>query len=81
MWRGDSVTNMTERTKWYERSPGNASAMRIIAMLCALTGCIAVVAAVFGMFFGAEQASAIATVGGGMAGLGEVSKAWQSGKE
>ena len=55
--------------------------MRIIAMFCAVTGCIAVVAAVFGMFYGKDQASAIATVGGSMVGLGEVAKAWQSGKE
>lgn len=69
---------MSDRVKWYERSPGNTSAMRIIAMLCAVTGCVAVIAGVVGMFFSIPESVAIAGVGGGMAGLGEVAKAWQS---
>ena len=69
------------KIKWYERAPGNTSAMRVIAMLCAVTGCIAVLAGVAGMFLGIPESVAIAGVGGGMAGLGEVAKAWQSKTE
>lgn len=69
---------MSDRIKWYERAPGNTSAMRIIAMLCAVTGCAAVIAGVVGMFLSLPESVAIAGVGGGMAGLGEVAKAWQS---
>ena len=66
------------KTKWYEKSQGNTSAMRIIAMMCAATGCVAVIAGVVGMFMSIPESVAIAGVGGGMAGLGEVAKAWQA---
>ena len=66
------------KIKWYEKSAGNTSAMRIIAMMCAATGCLAVLAGVVGMFMGIAESVAIAGVGGGMAGLGEVAKAWQA---
>lgn len=64
--------------KWYEKSPGHTSAMRIIAMVCAVTGCVAVTAAIVGMFLQRPDAAHIGTVGAGMAGLGEVAKAWQA---
>lgn len=63
---------------WYKDAKGKTSAMRIIAMMCAATGCIAVLAGVAGMFMQIPESVAIAGVGGGMAGLGEVAKAWQS---
>ena len=66
------------KIRWYEKSAGNTSAMRIIAMRCAATGCLAVLAGVVGMFMGITESVAIAGVGGGMAGLGEVAKAWQA---
>ena len=64
--------------KWWQDRRGKTSAMRIIAMMCAVTGCVAVIAGVFGMFMSIPESVAIAGVGGGMAGLGEVAKAWQS---
>ena len=63
---------------WYKNKDGKASAMRIIAMMCAVTGCLAVIAGVVGMFMSIPESVAIAGVGGGMAGIGEVAKAWQS---
>jgi hypothetical protein len=65
-------------TKWYERSPGNTSAMRIISMMCAGTGCTAVIGGGALVFLGHPEGAQIATVGAGMAGLGEVAKAWQA---
>jgi len=67
--------------KWYEKAEGNTSAMRIIAMICAVTGCIAVLGGVIGMFLRIPESVAIAGAGAGMAGLGELSKAWQASKE
>ena len=64
--------------KWYQDSEGNTSSMRIMAMFSTVTGCIAVVGGVVGMFLGHPESVAIAGVGAGMAGLGEVAKAWQA---
>ena len=72
---------MSERIRWYETRPGHTSAMRIIAMVCAVTGCIAVLAGAVGMFLRIPESVAIAGAGAGMAGLGELSKAWQASKE
>jgi hypothetical protein len=70
-----------EKVRWYERAPGNSSAMRIVVMLCAVTGCVAVLSGIAGMFLLISESVAIAGVGAGMAGLGEVAKAWQAQKE
>ena len=67
-----------EKVKWYEKSTGHTSCMRIIAMICAVTGCVAVLAGTAGMFLRIPESVAIAGAGAGMAGLGEVSKAWQA---
>ncbi len=64
--------------KWYEFKKGQTSAMRVIAMLCAVTGCIAVLSGVVAMFLSIPESIGIAGVGAGMAGLGEIAKAWQS---
>lgn len=72
---------MIDRIRWYEKSAGHTSAMRIIAMICSITGCIAVLAGAAGMFLRIPESVAIVTAGAGMAGLGEVSKAWQAGRE
>ena len=64
--------------KWYESKPGYTSTMRIIAMLCAVTGCAAVISGIVAMFMRIPESVAIAGVGAGMAGLGEIAKAWQS---
>lgn len=64
--------------KWYQDREGGTSSMRIIAMLCVVTGCAAVAAGAVAMFMGIPESVAIAGVGAGMAGLGEVAKAWQS---
>jgi hypothetical protein len=66
------------KVKWYEKAEGQTSAMRIIAMICAVTGCIAVLAGVGAMFLKIPECVAIAGAGAGMAGLGEVSKAIQA---
>ena len=55
-------TEVLRFMSWYKNKYGKASTMRIIAMMCAVTGCVAVIAGVVG----------------GMAGIGEVAKAWQS---
>jgi len=64
--------------KWFEDTQGDVSSMRIMAMLSTVSGCIAVVGGVVGMFLGHPESVAIAGVGAGMAGLGEVAKAWQA---
>lgn len=66
--------------KWYQDREGGTSSMRIIAMFCAITGCIAVLAGVVGMFLQLPESVAIAGVGGGMVGFGEFSKAWQASR-
>jgi len=69
---------MSERIRWFEKAPGNTSAMRIIAMICAVTGCIAVIFGGVLIWTGHAEGAQLAVVGGGMAGLGEVAKAWQA---
>jgi hypothetical protein len=64
--------------KWYHDATGSISSMRIMAMISTVTGCAAVASAVVGFFLQNPQAVMLATVGAGMAGLGEVSKAWQA---
>lgn len=64
--------------KWYQDKEGSTSSMRIMAMLSTVTGCAAVGAAIVAMFMGIADAASIGTIGAGMAGLGEVSKAWQA---
>jgi hypothetical protein len=67
--------------KWYEKREGHVSAMRIIAMMCAVTGCLAVIAGTIAMFMRIPESVAITGAGAGMAGVGEVAKAWQASKE
>jgi len=64
--------------KWYQDGEGNTSSMRIVTMLSTVTGCVAVVGGVVGMFLGHPESTVIAGVGGGMTGLGEIAKAWQA---
>jgi len=66
--------------KWYHDREGKASAMRIIAMMCAVTGCVAVLAGTVAMFLSIPESVAIAGAGAGMAGLGELAKSWQASK-
>lgn len=67
-----------EKIKWYEKSAGHTSAMRVIAMMCAVTGCVVVLAGTVGMFMRIPESVAVVGAGAGMAGLGEVAKAWQA---
>lgn len=55
--------------------------MRIIAMMCAVTGCLAVIAGTIAMFMRIPESVAITGAGAGMAGVGEVAKAWQASRE
>ena len=64
--------------KWYEKEAGHTSTMRIIVMMSTITGCLAVLAGTVAMFMRIPESVAIAGVGAGMAGLGEISKAWQA---
>jgi hypothetical protein len=64
--------------KWYQDQEGNTSSMRIMAMLSTITGCFAVAAGAVAMFLGYPESVAIAGIGGGMAGLGELAKAMQA---
>ena len=66
------------KVKWYEQKEGQTSTIRIIAMLGAITGCIAVLSGVVAMFMNIPESVAIAGVGASMAGVGEVAKAWQA---
>jgi len=66
--------------KWYQDSEGNTSSMRMMAMIATVTGALAVLGGVLGMFLGRPDAAAIAAVGAGMGGVGEVAKAWQAQK-
>lgn len=66
------------RTRWWEYAPGVASSMRIMAMMSTVTGCVAVLSGVVLVGFGRPEGAQIATVGAGMAGLGEIAKAWQA---
>lgn len=64
--------------KWYEDNDGNVSSMRIVTMISTITGCLAVIGGVVGMFMGHAESVAIAGVGGGMSGVGEIAKAMQA---
>lgn len=64
--------------KWYQDREGSTSSMRIMAMMSTVTGCAAVIASIVGLFMRIPEAATIGTIGAGMAGLGEVSKAWQA---
>ncbi|MCH8517480.1 MAG: hypothetical protein LAT68_14235 [Cyclobacteriaceae bacterium] len=64
--------------KWYHDKAGKPSTMRIIAMVSSMTGCAAMVAGGIALFMGVADAVQYAALGAGMAGLGEVAKAWQS---
>ncbi len=66
------------KIKWYEKTEGHTSSMRIMAMMSTVTGCLTVLAGVVGMFLKLPESIAISGVGAGMAGLGELSKAWQA---
>ena len=64
--------------KWYEKAQGNTSTMRIIAMMAAITGCAAVLSGIAAMFLRLPESVAMAGIGAGMTGLGELAKAWQA---
>lgn len=66
--------------KWYQDKDGGASAMRIISMMCAATGCIGLIGGGALIAFGYPEGAQLSTVSAGMAGLGEVAKAWQSSR-
>lgn len=64
--------------RWYQDKDGDTSSMRIIAMMAGVTGCVAVFAYIVGAFTGVMIDVQLAVAGAGMAGIGEVSKAWQA---
>lgn len=66
--------------KWYQDKEGGSSAMRIIAMMCAFTGCASMIFGGVLILLGHPEGAQLATVAAGMAGLGELSKAWQASK-
>jgi hypothetical protein len=66
---------------WYHDKTGKPSSMRIISMICAVTGCAGVIFGGVLIMLGYPDGAQLSTVSAGMAGLGEVAKAWQSGKE
>ena len=67
--------------RWYQHTDGGTSSMRIMAMMSTAVGCLAVLAGIIAMFMRVPESIVIAGVGAGMAGLGEVSKAWQQRNE
>lgn len=72
---------MINELEWYHDKTGKPSAMRIISMICAVTGCTGVIFGGVLIMLGHAEGAQLSTVSAGMAGLGEVAKAWQSGKE
>jgi len=68
-------------TRWYTDEMGKPSTMRVLAMMSGCTGCLLMLASVVAMFAGIDAAVPMAGIGAGAAGLGEVAKAWQSGRE
>ena len=74
------VQNMEFIMKWYHDKDGKPSTMRMIAMMCAVTGCLALAASGVALFLRVPDAVQFGALGAGMAGLGEVAKAWQASK-
>jgi len=88
----DHTGGVTMAKRWYQDRDGGTSTMRIITMVSSLTGCVAVaigaltvIAAMWltvrgadGMIEYARQAIALAGLGAGMTGLGEIAKSWQA---
>ena len=66
--------------KWYQDQAGGTSTMRIISMMAAVTGCVGVIFGGVIIVMGFPEGAQLATVSAGMAGLGEISKAWQSSR-
>ena len=66
--------------KWYQDKDGGTSTMRIISMMAAATGCVGVIFGGVIIVLGFPEGAQLATVSAGMAGLGEISKAWQSSR-
>ena len=66
--------------KWYQDKDGGTSAMRLIAMMATVTGCVGVIFGGVIIVIGFPEGAQLATVSAGMAGLGEISKAWQSSR-
>ena len=66
--------------KWYQDKDGGTSTMRIISMMAAVTGCVGVIFGGVIIVMGFPEGAQLATVSAGMAGLGEISKAWQSSR-
>ena len=64
--------------RWYQDKDGGTSTMRIISMMAAVTGCVGVIFGGVIIVMGFPEGAQLATVSAGMAGLGEVSKAWQA---
>jgi len=64
--------------KWYHDKNGKPSTMRIVTMIATITGSVAVIGYLVGAFLGVAVDVQVAVVGGGMAGVGEISKAWQA---
>ena len=76
LWKLDEQTD----SNYVKDEKGNVSSMRIMAMLSTVTGCAAVMSGIVVTFMGNSQGVPLATVGAGMTGLGELSKAWQAQK-
>ncbi len=66
------------KLSWYTDKDGKPSAMRIAVMMATATGCIAVLGYLVAVFAGFEIDVQIAVIGGAMAGVSEISKAWQA---
>ena len=66
--------------RWYQDKDGGTSTMRIISMMAAVTGCVGVIFGGVIIVMGFPEGAQLATVSAGMAGLGEISKAWQSSR-
>lgn len=64
--------------KWYHDQNGKPSTMRMAVMLATVTGCVAVLGYLVAAFVGVTVDVQVAVVGGAMAGVGEISKAWQA---
>ena len=66
------------RVRWYERSPGNTSSMRVAMMIGVVTGSLVAIAGAVAVYFGHAEGAAVTVAGCSLAGAAEWAKSWQA---
>ena len=70
-----------KKKRWYESQAGRSSALRIMAMISTITGCIAVILGAYIVYTGNDAGSQIAIAGAGMASATSFAKELQRKSE